>query len=141
MIRGHNVMISVHLAELYGVETRALNQAVKRNAARFPSDFMFQLSEREADLVVSQSMIPHRKFFGGSLPYAFTEQGVAMLSTVLRSERAIQMNIAIMRAFVRLREIFSTHKELALKMKQLEMKVGKHDEEIQAIFEVINNQQ
>ena len=141
MIRGHNVMISVHLAELYGVETRALNQAVKRNAARFPSDFMFQLSEREADLVVSQSMIPHRKFFGGSLPYAFTEQGVAMLSTVLRSERAIQMNIAIMRAFVRLREIFSTHKELALKMKQLEMKVGRHDEEIQAIFEVINNQQ
>jgi hypothetical protein len=137
VIRGHKVMISVQLAELYGVETRALNQAVKRNATRFPSDFMFQLSEHEADLVVSQSVIPHRKFFGGSLPYAFTEQGVAMLSTVLRSERAIQMNIAIMRAFVRLREILSTHKELALKMKQLEMKVGEHGKEIQAIFEAI----
>jgi hypothetical protein len=83
MIRGYKVMMGVHLAELYGVETRAVNQAVKRNASRFPSDFMFQLSEREADLLVSQSVIPHRKFFGGSLPYAFTEQGVAMLSSVL----------------------------------------------------------
>ncbi|MGA9407146.1 MAG: ORF6N domain-containing protein [Bacteroidota bacterium] len=89
-------MISVHLAELYGVETRTLNQAVKRNTRRFPSDFMFQLSEREADLLVSQNVIPHRKFFGGSIPYAFMEQGVAMLSTVLRSARAIQMNITIM---------------------------------------------
>ncbi len=96
VIRGHKVMISVHLAELYGVETRTLNQAVKRNTRRFPSDFMFQLSEREADFLVSQNVIPHRKFFGGSLPFAFTEQGVAMLSTVLRSARAIQMNIAIM---------------------------------------------
>jgi hypothetical protein len=137
VIRSYKVMIGVHLAELYGVETRALNQAVKRNASRFPSDFMFQLSEHEADLLVSQSVIPHRKFFGGSLPYAFTEQGVAMLSSILRSERAIQMNIAIMRAFVELRELLSTHKELALKLEQLEMKVGKHAEEIHAIFEAI----
>ncbi len=137
VIRGYKVMISVHLAELYGVETRTLNQAVKRNTRRFPSDFMFQLSEREADLLVSQNVIPHRKFFGGSLPFAFTEQGVAMLSTVLRSARAIQMNIAIMRAFVKLREILSTHKELALKLNQLENKVENHDEEIRAIFEAI----
>ncbi len=137
VIRGYKVMISVHLAELYGVETRTLNQAVKRNTRRFPSDFMFQLSEREADLLVSQNVIPHRKFFGGSLPFAFTEQGVAMLSTVLRSARAIQMNIAIMRTFVKLREILSTHNELALKLSQLEMKVENHDEEIRAIFEAI----
>ncbi|MGA7159874.1 MAG: ORF6N domain-containing protein [Bacteroidota bacterium] len=137
VIRGHKVMISIHLAELYGVQTRALNQAAKRNILRFPSDFMFQLSEHEADLLVSQSVIPHKKFFGGSLPYAFTEQGVAMLSTVLRGNRAIQMNIAIMRAFVKLRKILSTHKELALKLRQLEMKVEKHDGEIQAIFEAI----
>jgi phage regulator Rha-like protein len=137
VIRGHKVMISVHLAELYGVETRTLNQAVKRNTRRFPSDFMFQLSAQESDLLVSQSVIPHRRFFGGSLPYAFTEQGVAMLSTVLRSDRAIQMNIAIMRAFVKLREILSTHKELGLKLRQLEMKVENHDGEIRAIFEAI----
>jgi len=137
VIRGHKVMISIHLAELYGVETRALNQAVKRNIFRFPSDFMFQISEQEADLLVSQNVIPHRKFYGGSLPFAFTEQGVAMLSTVLRGDRAIQMNIAIMRAFVKLREILSTHKEIAFKLKQLETKVEKHDEEIQAIFEAI----
>ena len=137
VIRGYKVMISVHLAELYGVETRTLNQAVKRNTHRFPSDFMFQLSEREADLLVSQNVIPHRKFFGGSLPFAFTEQGVAMLSTVLRSARAIQMNIAIMCAFVKLREILSTHKELSLKLSQLENKVENHDEEIQAIFDAI----
>lgn len=137
MIRGHKVMLSVHLAALYGVETRVLNQAVKRNANRFPEDFMFQLTEEESDWLVSRNVIPHRKYFGGSLPCAFTEQGVAMLSTVLRSERAIQMNIAIMRAFVKLREVLSTHKELALKLKQLEMKIEKHDAEIQAIFQAI----
>jgi len=137
LIHGQKVMLSVHLAELYGVETRVLNQAVKRNADRFPDDFMFQLSEKEADWLVSQNVIPHRKYFGGSLPYAFTEQGVAMLSSVLNSPRAIQMNIAIMRAFVKLREILSTHKELALKLKQLETKVERHDDEIHAIFEAI----
>ena len=137
MIRGHRIMLGVHLAELYGVETRALDQAVKRNASRFPPDFVFQLSEHEAELLVSQSVIPHRKFFGGSLPYGFTEQGVAMLSTVLRSPRAIQMNIAIMRAFVKIREILSTHKELAFKLKQLEMKIERHDGEIQAIFKAM----
>ncbi|MGH2566937.1 MAG: ORF6N domain-containing protein [Bacteroidota bacterium] len=97
LLRGQKVMLSPHLAKLYGVETRALNQAVKRNVTRFPADFMFQLSKEEADWLVSQNVIPQRKYFGGSNPYAFTEQGVAMLSTVLRSEQAIQVNIAIMR--------------------------------------------
>ena len=96
MMRGQKIMLSIHLAELYGVETRALNQAVKRNAGRFPADFMFQLTAAESDRLVSQNVIPHRKHLGGSFPYAFTEQGVAMLSTVLKSERAVLMNIAIM---------------------------------------------
>ena len=112
LIRGQKVMLSTHLAELYDVETRALNQAVKRNISRFPEDFMFQLNSAEGALV-SQNVIPHKKYFGGSLPYAFTEQGVAMLSSVLNSERAIKVNIEIMRAFVRLRQILASNKELA----------------------------
>lgn len=91
LIRGEKVMLSMHLAELYGVETRALNQAVKRNIHRFPEDFMFQINESETEQLVSQNVIPHRKFFGGSLPYAFTEQGVAMLSSILNSEQAIKI--------------------------------------------------
>jgi len=137
LIRGQKVMMSTHLAELYGVETRVLNQAVKRNINRFPEDFMFQLNNFEADQLVSQNVIPHRKYFGGSLPYAFTEQGVAMLSSVLNSERAVQVNIAIMRAFVKLREMLSTHKELAHKLAQLERKIEKHDEDIKLIFNAI----
>ena len=137
LIHGQKFMLSLHLAQLYGVETRVLNQAVRRNRSRFPSDFMFQLSADEADWLVSQNVIRHRKYFGGSLPYAFTEQGVAMLSSVLRSERAVQMNIAIMRAFVKLRELLSTHKELAQKLAELEQKIEKHDTHIQAIFGAI----
>jgi len=105
LIRGQRVMLSTHLADLYNVETRVLNQAVKRNISRFPEDFMFQLNSGEAERLVSQNVIPHKKYFGGTLPYAFTEQGVAMLSSVLNSERAIKVNIEIMRAFVRLRRI------------------------------------
>ena len=137
LIRGQKVMMSTHLAELYGVETRVLNQAVKRNINRFPEDFMFQLNNFEADQLVSQNVIPHRKYFGGSLPYAFTEQGVAMLSSVLNSERAVQVNIAIIRAFVKLREMLSTHKELTHKLAQLERKIEKHDENIKLIFNAI----
>jgi len=144
MIRGHKVMLSHHLAQLYGVETRVLIQAVKRNIERFPEDFMFQLSWKEVKSLRSQFVIlkkgntyskrgKHIKY----LPYAFTEQGVAMLSSVLRSKRAIQVNIAIMRAFVRLRQILATHKELAHKLSELEKKIEKHDAEIQAIFEAI----
>jgi len=130
-------MISMHLAELYGVETRILNQAVKRNIHRFPDDFMFQLTEPEADALVSQNVIPHKKHFGGSLPYAFTEQGVAMLSSILNSEQAIKINIAIMRAFVKLREMLSSNKELAHKLTLLENRIEKHDGEIKTIFGAI----
>jgi len=137
LLRGQKVMLSVHLAELYGVESRALNQAVKRNAQRFPLDFMFRLSQAEADQLVSQNVIPHRKYLGGSLPYAFTEQGVAMLSSVLRSERAVQVNIAVMRAFVKLRGILSAHKDLAGKLSELERKTERHDREIRGIFDAI----
>ncbi|MFZ3089763.1 MAG: ORF6N domain-containing protein [Nitrospirota bacterium] len=137
LIRGHKVMLSMQLAELYGVETRVLNQAVKRNIHRFPEDFMFQINESEAEQLVSQNVIPHKKYFGGSLPYAFTEQGVAMLSSILNSEQAIKINIAIMRAFVKLREMLSTSKELAYKFAELERKIERHDEEIKAIFDAI----
>ena len=134
LIRGQRVMLSITLAELYGVEVRVLVQAVKRNIERFPSDFMFQLTDKEFKNLKSQFVISS---WGGSRrgkPYAFTEQGVAMLSSVLRSKQAIQVNIAIMRAFVRLRNILSTNKELAQKLDQLERKIAKHDKEIQSIF-------
>ncbi len=137
LIRNQKVMIDRHLAELYEVKTIALRQQVKRNKDRFPDDFMFRLTKKEALILVSQNVIPSKRSLGGHLPYAFTEQGVAMLSSILKSKRAIHVNIAIMRAFVRLRQILSTHKELAYKLNQLEAKIEKHDGEIRAIFEAI----
>ncbi len=137
LMRGCKVMLDKDLAILYGVKPIRLREQVKRNIKRFPRDFMFQLNEKEIDFMVSQSAIPSRKYLGGHKPYVFTEQGVAMLATVLNSERAIQANIAIMRAFVKLREILSSHKDLASKLAQLERKIGKHDEEIYTIFEAI----
>ena len=135
-IRGEKVMIDRDLAELYKVPTGRLNEQVKRNISRFPGDFMFQLRQKEFKILKSQFAISS---WGGirKLPYVFTEQGVAMLSSVLHSERAVQVNIAIMRAFVKLRQILSTHKEFAHKLEQLERKIEKHDEEIHAIFEAI----
>ena len=129
-------MLSTHLAGLYGVEPKVLIQAVKRNIERFPSDFMFLVTKQEFINLKSQFVTSS---WGGirKLPYAFTEQGVAMLSSVLRSKKAIHVNIAIMRSFVKLRQIFSTNKELAEKLKELEEKVARHDTDIQAIFEVI----
>jgi hypothetical protein len=134
LIRGQKVMLSTHLAELYDVETRVLNQAVKRNISRFPQDFMFQLNTSEAEQLVSQNVIPHKKYFGGSLPYAFTEQGVAMLSSVLNSERAIKVNIEIMRAFVRLRRMLASHADLARKLEALEKK---YDTQFKIVFDAI----
>jgi len=138
LIRGQKIMLSNHLAELYGVETRVLIQAVKRNLDRFPKDFMFQLSKKEFKNLKSQIVISSWGGARRSLPYAFTEQGIAMLSSVVNSKRAIRVNIQIMRAFVKLREILSTHKELAQKLKELELKIDSRDHQIQAIFEVIN---
>jgi aromatic ring-opening dioxygenase LigB subunit len=137
LIRGHKVMLSNHLAQLYNVEVRSLIQAVKRNNERFPVDFMFQLTDEEFPNLKSQIVISSWGGLRRSTPYAFTEQGVAMLSSVLRSRRAIQVNIAVMRAFVKLREILSAHKELAQKLNELEQKIERHDEEIAAIFEAI----
>ena len=137
LIRGHKVMLSTHLANLYGIEPKVLIQAVKRNLERFPEDFMFLLTRQEVAILKSQIVTSS---WGGARranPYAFTEQGVAMLSSVLNSKRAIQVNIAIMRAFVKLKEVLSTHKELAYKLQSLEGKVGKHDMEILMIFDAI----
>ncbi len=136
-IRGQKVMLDRDLAQLYGVKPIALRQQVNRNVSRFPPDFMFRVSKKEAEMLVSQFVIPSRRSFGGALPYVFTQEGVAMLSSVLRSERAVQVNIAIMRAFVRLREILSTHKDLASKLEELEDRFSDHDTKIAQIFVAI----
>lgn len=137
LIRGQKEMLDRDLAALYGVKPIALRQQVKRNKDRFPKDFMFQLTAAEAESLLSQSVIPPRRSLGGFMPYAFTEQSVAMLSSVLRSKRAVHVNIQIMRAFVKLREMLATHRELARKLPQLEKRIEGHDEEITAIFEAI----
>jgi len=136
LIRGRKVMLDKDLAELYGVSTMRLNEQVKRNLERFPEDFMFQLTKEEAVNLISHFAISS---WGGNrkLPRVFTEQGVAMLSSVLHSKRAVRVNIAIMRAFVKLREILLTHKELAQKLEELERKYQLHESDIQVIFEVI----
>ena len=123
--------------DVYEVPTKRLNERVRRNRKRFPEDFMFQLTADEAEASRSQIATLKRGHNIKYLPYAFTEQGVAMLSTVLNSERAIEVNIAIMRAFVRLREILSTHKDLARKLADIERKLGEHDEKFAIVFEAI----
>jgi hypothetical protein len=139
LIRGQRIMLDRDLAELYRVETKNLNKAVKRNSARFPADFMFQLSAEEDAALKFQSGTSKPVGRGGRryLPNAFTEQGVAMLSGVLNSDRAIEVNIAIMRAFVKLREIMATHKDLARKMEEIERKLGHDDEHFRVVFEAI----
>ena len=138
-VRGRRVMFDSDLAALYGVETRELNQAIRRNLQRFPEDFMFRLTDEEFDSLRSQIVIlktgrgQHRKY----LPRVFTEQGVAMLSGVLKSPRAVQVNIEIMRAFVRLRRALAHNRELAEKLVELGHKVAIHDESIRAIFDAI----
>lgn len=119
-LRGQKVMLDFHLAELYEIETRALKQAVRRNKNRFPSDFMFELNENEISDLVSQFVIPSKSKLGGAVPFAFTEQGVAMLSSVLNSEKAIAINIAIMRTFVTLRQFALNYKELSQKITEIE---------------------
>jgi len=137
LIRGEKVMLDKDLALLYGVPTKRLNEQMKRNIKRFPEDFMFQLTWEETKSLRSHFATLKRGQYTKYRNYAFTEQGVAMLSSVLNSERAIQVNIAIIRTFVKLRQIISTHKELANKLKELERKIEKHDIEIRSIFEAI----
>jgi hypothetical protein len=133
LIRGQKVLLSQQLAELYGVETKVLNQAVARNRERFPDDFMFQLSKEELENLKSQIVTSS---WGGVrvAPYAFTEQGVAMLSSVLNSDRAVHVNIEIMRAFVKLRQMLSSNVELARKLESLEKK---YDEQFKVVFDAI----
>jgi hypothetical protein len=135
-IRGHKVMLDNDLAEMYGVETKRLKEQVRRNIERFPEDFMFELAEEEFGNLRSQIATSS---WGGSRyrPYAFTEHGVLMLSSVLRSEQAIQVNIQIMRVYSKLKELLSTHKDILMKLEQLERKTDKHDDQIEVIFDYI----
>ena len=135
--RGEKVLLDRDLADLYGVETKVLKQAVRRNIKRFPDDFMFKLTKEETQSLRSQNVTLKRGQHSKYLPFAFTEQGVAMLSSILNSERAIEVNITIMRAFVHLRKMIASHAELALKLEDLEQHLEYHDEQIQAIFEAI----
>jgi len=137
LIRGQKVMLDKDLAELYKVKTKNLNKAVARNRQRFPVDFMFQLSKEEHDSLRFQIGTLKKGQHSKYLSYAFTENGVAMLSSVLRSERAIFINIQIMRAFTHLRRLISSHKELARKIEELEKKHAKHEIEIATVFKVL----
>ena len=139
LARGEKVLLDADLAMLYGVTTGALNRAVRRNANRFPDDFMFGLTAEEAEILKCQIGISSSRHGGRrrSRPYAFTEQGVAMLSSVLRSERAVQVNVAIMRAFVSLRRMLAANDVLSRKLAELERRLEKHDEGIKTLFEAI----
>ena len=133
LIRGEKVMLDSDLAEMYEVTTAALNQAVKRNIDRFPDDFMFQLNELELESLISQSVISNDGRGGRrKLPWVFTEHGVAMLSSVLRSKRAVQVNIAIVRAFIKIRQILASNRDLARKVEQ-------HDRQIKTLFDAVQN--
>ncbi|MFN7937785.1 MAG: ORF6N domain-containing protein [Bryobacteraceae bacterium] len=141
LLRGQKVFVDSDLAELYGVTTSNLNLAVKRNAERFPADFMFRVSAEEVEGLRLQIAISNggKGVRGGRryLPYAFTQEGVAMLSSVLNSALAIQVNIAIMRVFVKIREVLAANQDLARKIEMLEKKYEEHDEEIQKVFDAI----
>jgi len=134
LIRRQRIMLSTHLAKLYGVEPRVLIQAVKRNQSRFPKDFMFQLTVKEFENLKSQIVTSSWGGLRRAVPYAFTEQGVAMLSSVLKSKRAVQVNIEIMRTFVRLRRMLATHEDLARKLNALEKK---YDAQFRVVFDAI----
>lgn len=136
-LRGQKVMIDADLAELYGVETKALNQAVKRNIERFPPEFMFQLTKSEKDEVVTKCDHLNRLKYSPSLPYSFTEHGALMLGNVLKSPRAVEVSLLIVKTFVRLREMLASHKELEIKLNELEHKFAEHDQAIVKLVEAI----
>jgi hypothetical protein len=137
LIRGEKVMLDVDLAALYAVPTKALIQAAKRNLERFPDDFMFPLTVKEFTTLRSQIVTSKGRGGRRSPPYAFTEQGVAMLSSVLKSKRAIQVNLAIMRTFVRLRQMMAAHSDLANRLRELEAKFEEHDQKFRVVFDAI----
>lgn len=137
VVRGEKIMLDRDLAELYGVETRVLKQAVKRNKERFPKDFMFEMTSKEIEGMVSQNVIPSKSYFGGAKPFCFTEQGVTMLSCILNSKIAIEVNIRIIRVFTKLREYALTHKEILLQLSKLEKEVKSNSQDIENIFTVL----
>jgi hypothetical protein len=137
LLRGKRVMIDKDIAELYGVTTKRLNEQVKRNKKRFPEDFMFQLSQEEKDEVVANCDHLKTLKFSPNLPFAFTEHGAVMLASVLNSDRAIEVNIQIVRIFTQIREVLLTNKDILLKLEILERKMTGHDEEIRVIFEAL----
>ena len=139
IIRGSRVILDKDLAALYGVKPIALRQQVKRNNDRFPPDFMFQLTKQESELLVSQFVIPSMRSFGGSYPLAFTQEGAASLSGVLNSSQAVMANIAIMRAFVRMRTTLSANREQLQKLLEIEAKVIRHDRQLREVFDTIRN--
>lgn len=137
IIRGHKVMLDRDLAELFGVQTKQLNRQVKRNLQRFPTEFMFRLTRKEKDELVPKWHQFDKMKHSYVLPYAFTEHGVAMLASVLNSQRAIRMSIVIVKTFVKLREMMSMHKEVFFKLNELERRIQIHDKDIGDIFEAI----
>ena len=138
-IRDQQVMLDRDLAELYQVETRTLKQAVKRNIDRFPDDFMFEVNETEVDFMVSQNVIPSKQHLGGAKPYAFTEQGVSMLSSVLKSKIAINVNIAIFRAFAKMRKFLIENASIFQKFNFIEQKLLQHDQNFEKVFKAIES--
>jgi hypothetical protein len=135
LLREDKVLLDIHLAELYNVETRVLKQAVRRNMDRFPSDFMFELTNSEIDYMVSQNVIPSKQILGGAKPFGFTESGVAMLSSVLNSKRAIEVNISIIRSFVFLRRLASSYSEIMKKLEQME---STYDGKFKEVYKALN---
>jgi len=136
-LRKQKIMLDRDLAELYGVQTIRLREQVKRNINRFPLNFMFRLTEKEAVTMVSQNAIPSKKQMGGSLPYAFTEHGVLMLAAVLKSDKAMNVSVRVIELFVKMREMLSTNKDILLQVEKLENKITAHDQDIQLIFEAL----
>jgi hypothetical protein len=133
-LRKEKIMLDRDLAALYGVKAIRLREQVKRNLSKFPSHFMFQLTENEVEIMVSQNAIPSKQNLGGTLPYAFTEHGVLMLANVLKSERAVQVSIKIIELFVKLREMIVTHTELKLEIERIKKKIDNHDKNIEIVF-------
>jgi hypothetical protein len=136
-LRDERVILDVHLADFYGVETRALKQAVRRNRDRFPDDFLYELTDVEIDDVVSQNVIPSKRHFGGAVPFAFTENGVAMLSGVLNSKKAIETNIAIMRTFTMIRKALLLQKDMVQEIGNIKRQLIEHDDKIVVILEYL----
>lgn len=138
LLRDRKVMLDRDLAILYGVKPIRLREQVKRNHGRFPEHFMFQLTDNEVAEMVSQNAIPSLQHLGGTLPYAFTEHGILMLASVLKSETAMQISIRIIEIFIKMRELFTNQKDILLKLDQLDRKVVNHDADIQTVFKILN---